>query len=128
MSKITHSDNCDGNAALVASADTCVPLSRYAFALEPTALVDAFRHHPPLDFSTWEHGDGTPLFATRRSVDHDRGRAAAPRVRALPGYRLWQRMLTPRTLFAGSAVSEYLPLSSRAATTTLPQQLRALRA
>jgi hypothetical protein len=125
MSKITHSDNCDGNAALVASADAGVPSSRYAFALEPAALVDAFRHHPPRDFSAWEHSDGTPLFATGFDLLTTTAVALQQRVRALPGFRLWRNLLTPRTLFAGSTVSEYLPLSSHAATTTLLQQLRA---
>lgn len=125
MSKITHADDCDGNAALLAGADMRMPSSRYAFALEPAALVDAFRQHPPLDFSAWEHADGTPLFATRFDLLTTTEAALQRRVRAVPGFRLWQRLLTPRTLFAGSTVSEYLPLSSRAAAATLPRQLRA---
>jgi hypothetical protein len=124
MSNITRPDDCDGNTARRPGADTDTDTPpRHAFALEPAALIDAFRQHPPLDFNAWEHGDGTPLFATRFDLLTTTEPALQRRVRALPGFRLCQGLSTPRTLFAGSTVSEYLPLSCAEAATTLPRQL-----
>ncbi|EQD80427.1 conserved hypothetical protein, secreted, partial [mine drainage metagenome] len=126
MSTITHANDCDGNAALLAGADMRMPSSRYAFALEPAALVDAFRQHPSTGLSA-PGNTPTARHCSPRAFDLLTTTEAAlqRRVRAVPGFRLWQRLLMPRTLFAGSTVSEYLPLSSRAAAATLPRQLRA---
>lgn len=97
---------------------------RYLFAHEPVGLVDAFRNHPPLDFMAWEHANGTPLFSTRFDLLTTADAGLQRRIRALPGQALLRRLLTPRTLFAGSTVSEYLPLPSAAAADALPRQLR----
>lgn len=43
MSKIAQLGQPRGNAALMACADASMPLSRHAFALQPAALIDAFR-------------------------------------------------------------------------------------
>lgn len=97
---------------------------RYLFALEPVALIDAFRNHPPLDFTAWEHGNGTPLFSTRFDLLTTADAGLQRRIRALPGQALLRRLLSPRALFAGSTVSEYLPLPGAAAAEALPRQLR----
>ena len=98
--------------------------SRYVFALEPQALVDAFRNHPPLGFAAWSWRDGTPLFHTHFDLLTTADTALAQRVRSLPGYRRWGGLLRWRTLFAGATVSEYLPLSAPAGVSSLPIRLR----
>ena len=101
------------------------PVERHAFALEPAALVDAFCQQPPVGFSAWRTRGGTPLFQTRFDLLTTVDPAQARRLRALPGYRWWGALLRPRTVFAGSTVSEYLPLAFADATevATLPARL-----
>ncbi len=111
-------------ALALAAAQAQRPQPGFGFALEPAALTGAFRLHPPDGFEAWTSRDGTPLFATRFDLLTTADAALARCVRALPGRRLWDGLLRPRTLFAGSTVSEYLPLSSAAASAALPMALR----
>ena len=99
-------------------------LAPHAFALEPAALLDAFVNCPPRGFSTWRDRDGTPLFAAPFDLLTTADVRLRQRVRALPGYGRWGALLRPCTLFAGSTVSEYLPLGNSDGAATLPMRLR----
>ncbi len=115
------------NAAVRAPAWGSVS-TPHAFALEPAALLDAFVNCPPLGFSAWRDRDGTPLFAAPFDLLTTADARLRQRVRALPGYGRWGALLRPRTLFAGSTVSEYLPLGNSDGAATLPVRLRAQHA
>ncbi|WP_426286947.1 GNAT family N-acetyltransferase [Luteibacter sp. E-22] len=75
--------------------------------LEPDALLGHFERHPPHGFIPVRAADGAPLFVAPfdllTTADDDLRR----RVAALPCQWLLKRLLTPRTCFAGTTVSEY---------------------
>jgi predicted N-acyltransferase len=75
--------------------------------LEPDALLGHFERHPPHGFIPVRAADGAPLFVAPfdllTTADDDLRR----RMAALPFQRLLKRLLTPRTCFAGTTVSEY---------------------
>ncbi len=75
--------------------------------LEPDALLGHFERHPPHGFTPVRAADGAPLFVAPfnllTTADDDLRR----RVATWPLQRLLARLLTPRTCFAGTTVSEY---------------------
>lgn len=75
--------------------------------LEPDVLLGHFARHPPPGFVPRSAADGAPLFVTAfdllTTADDDLRR----RVSSLPFQRVLKRLLTPRTCFAGTTVSEY---------------------
>lgn len=78
-----------------------------AFQLEPDALIEAFRAHPPEGFEVLA---GRPLlFAAPFDLLTTADPALKRRLARLPLYRLWSRLLRLRTAFFGATVSEYLP-------------------
>lgn len=75
--------------------------------LEPPALVSHFLEHPPAEFSALTTPLGAPAFVARFDLLTTADDALRRRVAALPLYRLWGRLLRPRTCFIGTTVSEY---------------------
>jgi hypothetical protein len=86
--------------------------------LEPPALVRHFLAHPPHDFSTLTTPLGVPAFIARFDLLTTADDALRQRISGLPLYRIWGRLLRPRTFFIGTTVSEYalFPLDTDADT------------
>ena len=80
--------------------------------LEPPSLIEAFQTHPPLGFKALAVGSPkTPGFLTNFDLLTTLDPPLRKRMLALPGaQRLAGCFLTPRTLFCGTTVSEYLLL------------------
>lgn len=75
--------------------------------LEPCAIVEAFRADPPHGFEVVSTADGTPAFEADFDVLTTADDGLLRRIRSLPGYRHWSRLLRWRTSFVGTTVSEY---------------------
>ena len=81
--------------------------SAYRNLLEPPALIRHFLAQPPVGFSAFVTAQGTPAFVARFDLLTTTEAPLRRRVRALPLYRWWGRLLRPRTCFVGTTVSEY---------------------
>ncbi|UPG89132.1 GNAT family N-acetyltransferase [Luteibacter aegosomaticola] len=75
--------------------------------LEPDALLEHFERYPPHGFSPLRAADGAPLFTADFDLLTTADDALRARVAKLPFQRLLKRLLTVRTCFAGTTVSEY---------------------
>lgn len=75
--------------------------------LEPEALVKHFLAHPPAGFTASTTAHGVPTFAAPFDLLTTADEALQRRVRGLPLYRWWGRLLRPTTRFVGTTVSEY---------------------
>lgn len=75
--------------------------------LEPDALLGHFERHPPAGFSPIRAADGSPLFVAPFDLMTTADDALRRRVAGVPFASLLKRLLTPRTCFAGTTVSEY---------------------
>ncbi len=82
-------------------------LADFSNLLEPASLVRHFLAHPPEGFEAFLSPDGTPAFATRFDLLTTADDQVRRRVMALPFYRQWRGLLSPRTCFVGTTVSEY---------------------
>ena len=84
--------------------------------LEPSAMVEAFRIHPPSGFEIVSAADGTPAFEADFDVLTTADDGLRRRIESLPGCRHWSRLLRWRTSFVGTTVSEYalFPSGNRA--------------
>lgn len=82
-------------------------MPEYLNLLEPVALVRQFLAHPPEGFDAFRSAEGVPAFATRFNLLTTAEDTVRRRIMALPLYRHWQRLLSPRTCFVGTTVSEY---------------------
>lgn len=75
--------------------------------LEPDALLGHFERHPPPGFTPVRAADGAPLFVAPFDLLTTADDALRRRVTAWPFHAVLKRLLTPRTCFAGTTVSEY---------------------
>ncbi|MEX1826183.1 GNAT family N-acetyltransferase [Luteibacter sp. CQ10] len=75
--------------------------------LEPEALLEHFARHPPSGFSPHPAADGAPLFVTRFDLLTTADDDLRKRLSSLPFQGVLKRLLTLRTCFAGTTVSEY---------------------
>jgi SAM-dependent methyltransferase len=75
--------------------------------LEPDALLGHFERHPPHGFTPVRATDGAPLFVASFDLLTTADASLRRRVASLPFQGLLTRLLTPRTCFAGTTVSEY---------------------
>lgn len=78
--------------------------------LEPPQLTELFLRFPPEGFAVGNSGQGMPFFRTDFDLLTTLEADSARRLKALPLYRLWSRLLRVSACFAGSTVSEYAPL------------------
>lgn len=85
-------------------------MSGWRFLVEPAALVRRFLEHPPEGFAVTQSACGTPLFAAPLDLLTTVEDGLRRRITNWPLYRVWGRWLRLRGCFAGSTVSEYLPL------------------
>ena len=93
--------------------------------LEPDALLAAFMDEPPIGFTVERSPQGMPGFVAPFDLLTTADDALRRRVAALPLSRHWRRLLTWRTRFAGTTVSEYAPLPDGVAPGELAQGLKA---
>lgn len=91
--------------------------------LEPAALLQHLRAHPPDGFAPGTSVGGVPTFCTRFDLLTTADAPLRERVRALPLYRHWGRLLRPRTRFVGATVSEYAWLPAALEPDALARQL-----
>ncbi len=91
--------------------------------LEPASLLDAILRHPPDDFEVCRSVNGTPAFTARFDLLTTAAAGLQRRVRSLPLYRQWQRLLCPWTRFIGATVSEYAWLPGHGDAAALARQL-----
>lgn len=96
----------------------------YRNALEPAALIEQFLAHPPLGFQARRLADGTPSFEADFDLLTTLDASWREWVMRLPGYARWKGLLSPRTLFVGSTVSEFLPLTWVNDVRAMPGELR----
>lgn len=82
-------------------------LPEFVNLLEPASLVRHFLAHPPEGFEAFLSPEGAPAFTTRFDLLTTADDALRRRVTALPFYRQWRGLLSPRTCFVGTTVSEY---------------------
>lgn len=75
--------------------------------LEPDALLGHFERHPPQGFTPIRAADGSPLFVAPFDLLTTADDELRRRVARFPFQSLLKRLLTPRTCFAGTTVSEY---------------------
>ncbi|MDY1546978.1 GNAT family N-acetyltransferase [Luteibacter sahnii] len=75
--------------------------------LEPDTLLEHFARHPPPGFVPRVAADGAPLFVTPFDLLTTADDDLRKRVSSLPLQGALKRLLTPRTCFAGTTVSEY---------------------
>ncbi|MDO1528784.1 GNAT family N-acetyltransferase [Fulvimonas sp. R45] len=92
--------------------------------LEPDALVEAFLAQPPAGFTAERSPQGMPAFVAPFDLLTTADDALRRRVASLPLYRHWRRLLTWRTRFAGSTVTEYAPLPPEVPPAVLARGLR----
>jgi hypothetical protein len=98
---------------VVAVNTVALPLA-YFNQLEPPALIEHFKRHPPEGFVLLP-GEA-PAFEAPFDLLTTADDALRRQAAALPGYRRWSRWLRVRTAFVGTTVSEYalLPRASSA--------------
>jgi predicted N-acyltransferase len=75
--------------------------------LEPDILLEHFERHPPQGFSPFRAADGVPLFITDFDVLTTADESLRAWVARLPMQWFIKRLLTFRTCFVGTTVSEY---------------------
>ncbi|ENX35562.1 hypothetical protein F889_01231 [Acinetobacter colistiniresistens] len=81
--------------------------------LEPQAVVDAFLQHPPLSFQVHSPQHFLPYFYTDFDLLTTLDTDVHKKVKALPGYKLWGKLLHLKTCFIGTTVTEYSPLPNQ---------------
>ncbi|MGY3040462.1 hypothetical protein ACVWWQ_002085 [Rhodanobacter sp. TND4EL1] len=92
--------------------------------LEPDALLDHFRAHPPAGFTVDRSPQGMPGFVAPFDLLTTADDELRRRVTGMPGYRWWGGLLRWRTRFAGTTVSEYAPMPSGVAPAVLARDLK----
>lgn len=101
---------------------------RWQNELEPPRLIDAFLTHPPEGFvAQLTPLTGTPVFTADYDLTitlEDDARAALNRIPLFGAFR--RRFLSPRTVFAGTTVSEYLILGTRGEAKQLVAEMKDL--
>ena len=83
---------------------------RYLTLVEPLQVVKHFLAHPPMNFETALTLSGTPVFFTEFDLLTTADESLKRLLARLPLYRHWRRWLRPKSMFAGTTVSEYVPL------------------
>ena len=86
-----------------------MPDARHANLLEPEALVELFLHHPPQGFAAASEAD-LPVFGTDFDLLTTLEPAILAKIRRLPLFGLWSRLLRFPARFAGTTATEYAPL------------------
>jgi len=84
---------------------------RYLTLVEPLQVVKHFLAHPPMNFETALTVSGTPVFFTEFDLLITADESLKRLLARLPLYRHWRRWLRPKSMFAGTTVSEYVPLA-----------------
>lgn len=93
--------------------------------VEPASLIDAYLRHPPQGFTATLTPSGMPSFVAPFDLLTTADDALRAKVRALPGFAYWGRLLTWRTRFIGCTVTEYVPLATGRDPDALVQELLA---
>ena len=87
--------------------------TQFLNSLEPPGLIQHFMHCPPEGFETVVSTIGQPGFRVKFDLLTTVDAGTLRFVNALPAAGLVRRMLTWRTLFWGTTVTEYLPVPSQ---------------
>lgn len=113
------------SAPTVPSASTKAPAAAttYACALEPPGLLGHFLAHPPEGFAPRQFAGGVPGFVADFDLLTTADEQLLATLAQWPGQCALRRLLTWRTCFAGSTVSEYLPLPAHTTQHTSPAAL-----
>jgi hypothetical protein len=82
-------------------------------SLEPPGLIQHFLHCPPEGFETFVSAIGQPGFRVKFDLLTTVDAGTLRLVNALPAAGLIRQVLTWRTLFWGTTVTEYLPIPSQ---------------
>lgn len=78
--------------------------------LEPDYLLANFFKFPPVGFRAHLKSNGLPVFSAKFDLTTTMDSEDRKRLRSLPFYRFWSRLLSFQTLFVGTTVSEFSPL------------------
>lgn len=92
--------------------------------LEPDSLLEHFRRHPPEGFHVEHAGDGAPVFIAPFNLLTTADDALRQQVARWPFQRLLNRLLTWRTCFVGTTVSEYALFEPSADPAAVARRLR----
>lgn len=85
----------------------------YRNLLEPENLIGLFLRYPPHGFSVIKGEGGVPCFHVPYNLFTTFEPETLARLQKLPLYKHWSKLLTLRTCFAGTTVSEYAVFDSR---------------
>jgi hypothetical protein len=91
--------------------------------LEPGEYLDTFMRHPPIGFTAAWSPSGMPTFEAPFDLLMTLDEPVRQRIQSLPLFRHWGRLLSWRTRFAGSTVTEYAPLPAGLSAEALVQEL-----
>lgn len=78
--------------------------------LEPDYLLSDFLRHPPVDFKADISRAGLPVFSALFDLTTTMDNEDQKRLKKIPFYKFWSRLLKYKTLFVGTTVSEFSPL------------------
>ena len=78
--------------------------------IEPHAFTDLFHTNPPQDFRVEAGPFGTPVFSATLDLLTTADEPIAVRIRSLPLYQYWGRVLRIQTRFCGTTTTEHCPL------------------
>jgi hypothetical protein len=95
----------------------------FANSLEPAGLIEHFLRHPPEGFEPVATSNGQPGFYMDFNLFTTADPGTIKRIASLPASQWLQRLLTWRTLFFGTTVSEYLPTVPKIQPVTLLQSM-----
>ena len=95
----------------------------YSMLVEPLQLIKHFLAHPPMNFETTLTPSGTPVFFTRFDLLTTADKSLKRLLARLPLYQVWRHWLRPRSMFAGTTVSEYVPLPDNCSPSVLVDEL-----
>ena len=96
---------------------------RFDNSLEPLGLIQHFLHYPPEGFEAVVSAIGQPGFRAKFDLLTTADAKTLRLVDTLPAASLMRRVLTWRTLFWGTTVTEYLPIPSEINGTTLVESM-----
>jgi len=101
-------------------------MTRYFNLIEPPDYTTLFFEYPPDDFAVSCTSSGLPLFRTKFDVLTALETDTRDKLQRLPFFAFWSRLLKWRTCFAGTTITEYLPLPSYDNPKLLIEEMRRL--
>lgn len=97
---------------------------KYLNQLEPNSLIAHFLQYPPRDFKAWLTGEQVPVFEANFDLLTTAEGDFKTKVNKIPFKRWWHKLITPKTLFVGTTVSEYALFNDQVTASLFAQSLK----